>query len=119
MAPSRLRTAVAALEGLDARALAACYADEFLFEDVPGSRRISDREELLEYFGRLFAMPGCRFDNVAVFDSDEWASIEWTWSGRKRVAEGVFTVRGASVLELREGKIRREAIYYDPRPTLE
>ena len=46
-------------------------------------------------------------------------SLEWTWSGLKRQSKERYQVRGASVIELQQGKIGRESIYYDPKPAME
>ncbi|NIN96438.1 MAG: hypothetical protein GTO49_15995 [Anaerolineae bacterium] len=116
---SVLARAKAALENLDANKLVACYADDFLFDDVPAKEAIDQRDGLTSYYERLFDLPGVGFSDVVIYQSEQWAALEWTWSGSKQDSEERFKVRGASIIELREGEIRRETLYYDPRPALE
>ncbi len=65
-------------------------------------------------FCRLLAPPTA-FSDIRVLEGDEWAAIEWTWSGVNRHTSAPFRIRGASVIELREERIARETLYYDPR----
>jgi steroid delta-isomerase-like uncharacterized protein len=105
--------AATALQELDAQRLVSAYAEEALFEDVPEGRRITDRAELRSYFERLFSLPGIGFSDVRVFDGGSFAAIEWVWSGQRRDSGESFQARGVSLIELRDGKIVRESIYYD------
>jgi len=50
----------------------------------------------------------------------KWGSIEWVWRGRKikdfpglPVTNTPFEVRGAAVVEFRDGKIARNSDYWD------
>ncbi len=105
----------AALESLSARDIVECYAERFVFEDPQANERITERQTLAAYFQALFALPGVRFTNICAFEAERWAAVEWTWHGRTRSGEA-FAIRGASVMELEEGKIARETIYYDASP---
>ena len=103
-----------ALETLNHKAILSIYAEDFLFEDVPAGLRITDRAGLEGYFSNLFSLPGVAFTDVRIFDSGDFAVLEWTWSGTHRKTGEAYHVRGVSVIELRGGKIARESIYYDP-----
>ena len=82
-----------ALMGLDAEALVALYADEFLLEDVASGTRITTRAELRGYYERLFSMPGVRFTDVSFFTCGGGrAAGQWTWSG-KAVNSGQSSAR--------------------------
>jgi ketosteroid isomerase-like protein len=105
-----------ALETLDLTKVASIYAMDFIFEDVPAGQRITDRARLEGYFTRLFSLPGVEFSDICIYDGGTFAALEWTWSGIHRMTGEVYHVRGASVIELRGGKIARESIYYDPSP---
>lgn len=113
-----LENAKGALETLDAKRIVACYADAFVFEDIASNERITDRGKLGLYFERLFSLPGVRFSDVVLLGGEDWAALEWTWSGARRDSEGEYRVRGASIIELRDGRIARETIYYDPSPAV-
>lgn len=112
-----LQKAEEALVNLHAEQLAACYAEVFLFEDPQDKQRITRKQDLLQYFQRLFALPEVAFTDVRVYEGETWAAIEWTWRGERKDG-GSFAIRGASVIEHRGDKILRESIYYDPRPAL-
>lgn len=117
--PSKsLQEAKEALEELDADRLLSAYAEEFLFEDTSAGVQIMDEPGLRSYFQQLFSSPGVAFSGVHIFDGGNFAVIEWIWSGVKHATRESFRVKGASILELLEGKIVRESIYYDPRPAL-
>jgi len=118
MSAKVLQDAKEALEGLNPDKIIEIYADEFLFEDTSSREQIIDRASLRKYFQQLFAMPQVSFSEIRIFEADRFAVIEWTWGGVKRTTGEPFQVRGASIIELSEGKIRRESIYYDPRSAL-
>jgi steroid delta-isomerase-like uncharacterized protein len=103
------------LEELDIDQILDVYAEDAVFEDISDSQRITDRAQLRNYYEQLFSLPGVAFSDICIFDGQIFAAIEWTWSGRKRQTGKEYHVRGASVIELRDGKIIRESIYYDPR----
>ncbi len=113
-----LQDAKEALESLNTDQITRCYADEFLFEDTSARERCIDQASLREYFQHLFALPQVSFSDIRVFEADQFATIEWTWGGVNRSTGEPFKVRGASVIELAGNKIKRESIYYDPRPAV-
>lgn len=119
MSENVLQEAKAALEGLNAEHLLACYAETFQFIDAAFKQHITEREELKEHFQRLFALPSVRFTEIKVFEGQEWAAVEWVWWGSARVSGHTFRIPGVSVIELVDGKIKRETIYYDPRASLD
>lgn len=112
-----LEAAAAALEALDAAALVGLYVDGFVFEDAAAGAIISTRDELVAYFEALFSLPDVGFSDVAFFRCGSRGAGTWRWSGTNRKGDP-YSVRGASVFDLTEGGIRREAVFYDPRPAL-
>ncbi len=112
---SVLERAKVALERGDAEALVDCYTDPCFLEDAPSGETWTTHEALAPMYRRLLARPTV-FSDVRVLEGDGWAAIEWTWSGVNRRTSVPFRIRGASVIELGEGRIARETLYYDPRP---
>jgi len=110
-----LRQGEKALTGLNAEALCALYAPEFLLEDTTSGNRISNKAELREYYDRLFSLPEVSFTDVSFFALGERAAGQWTWCGRTQSGEA-FTIRGASLFILGQDGIREEVLFYDPRP---
>ena len=109
-----------ALESLDAEKLVSHYAEDAVFLDpcLGQDWFIRGKEKLKAYFQELFGLPGAKFEVTSVFGCDGWAAAEWTWSGNKRGSDTRFSIKGASVIQIRDGKIARETIYYDPRSAL-
>ena len=118
MTLSALQDAKEGLEALDTEKLLSAYHDTFLFEDPPSDQSLTDRSALKAYFQSLFGIPHTAFRDVRVHEADTFAAIEWTWSGTSRSSGKPYQVRGASVIEVKEGKIARETLYYDPRAPL-
>ena len=112
-----LEAAGAASEALDVEALVGLYVDGFVFEDVAAGATISTRDDLSVYFEALFSMPDVRFSDVVFFGCGDRGAGTWLWSGTNRDGEA-YSVKGASIFDLAEGGIRRETIFYDPRPAL-
>lgn len=118
MSADLLKRAKTALESLDVEHLLSCYAEEFIFEDIPSNEVVTHREELRAYYQRLFSLPDVQFSQVSFFLCEKRAAGEWIWSGTNPKSGAEYSVKGASIIELRDGKIGRETIYYDPRPAL-
>ena len=112
-----LRQAEKAITSLNAEALVALYAPEFLLEDIASGNRISDKDELREYYDRLFALPEVSFTDVSFFALGERAAGQWTWCGKSQSGEK-YAIRGASLFKLAEDGIREEILFYDPRPAV-
>jgi steroid delta-isomerase-like uncharacterized protein len=113
-----IANAVKALENLDTKKIVGCYCDDFKFEDLPSNQVITDRENLRAYYEQFFSLPDVRFSGIKTFGDDKYAAIEWTWSGRKGDKGEEYSIRGASIIEIQGGRIKRETIYYDPRAFL-
>ena len=113
-----LQRITAALESLDTEKLVSCYTDDFVLEDIPSNETITNKEELRAYFQRLFSLRDVQFSKASFFACDDKGAGEWVWSGIKPSSGVEFSVRGASIIELRDGKISRETLNFDPRPAL-
>ena len=118
MATQCLLDAKEALETLNFKAIFSIYTQDFVFEDVPAGLRITDFAGLEGYFTHLAGLPGVAFSDIRIFDGGDFAGLEWTWSGSHHRTGETYHVRGASVIELHDGKIARESIYYDPRTAI-
>jgi hypothetical protein len=111
-----LRRAEQALVDLDAQALVACYASEFLFEDTSSRERITSKQDLLGYFDRLFSLPDVSFSGVSFYALGDRAAGQWVWGGSSLGSGSPYAIRGASLFRLGEEGIQEELIFYDPRP---
>src|SRR6476620_4456797 len=97
------------------------YTDDCVYEDVTLGVVNHGKDEL-RGFGELFiaGFPDVRFEMVSGFITGPWAAGEWTMIGTHRGAlPGLpatgksISIRGVSLLELADGKIRRCSDYWD------
>jgi len=105
----------------DVEKIAFYVTDDFIFEDTATGTSHDGKEELKSYLQRVFSsIPDFRLEVKSLFVAGDLVGAEWvetgTFTGRvfdTQVDGKNFSVRGASIGELRGGKIRRESIYWD------
>lgn len=105
-----------ALESLNADKMTECYANNFLLEFPSSNERFTDRASLKQYYQQLFNLPEVSFSDFKILEAEHFATTEWTWSGVSPITGKPYRVRGVSVIELTDGKVIRESLYYDPKP---
>ncbi len=97
------------------------FTDDCVYEDVP-TGAVHTGKDALRAFAQFFfsVAPDFKVDVCSRFETDKWAAGEWTMSGTQEgdmpnlPASGKrFCIRGASVLELENEKIRRCSDYWD------
>ncbi len=100
----------------------ALFADDCVFEDVTFGVVARGKEELRSFANRAFAaVPDFKYELISRFAASHWAAIEWVMSGTHQgdfpgmpaTGKRFSLVRGATILELEGGKIRRESDYWD------
>jgi steroid delta-isomerase-like uncharacterized protein len=102
------------------RVLSLC-TEECLYEDVPLGVVNRGKEELRAFGQQVFnAFPDFKIDLTTKIAAGDWAMLEWTMSGTHQAdlpgmpATGKsFSVRGATALELDDGRISRNSDYWD------
>lgn len=105
----------------DIDALLALHTEDLLVEDVPRGMSFCGPEQLRAYADAFFAgYPDVVFDLTSCFAANDFGSAEWVMRGThlgdrpglpasgKRVE-----VRGVSIFEFANGKIRRCSEYWD------
>ena len=106
----------------DPERVLALFADDGMYEDVTSGVVVRGKEELRRYLIGAFAtIPDFTFGVLRRFAAGPWAAIEWTmsgthrgdWAGMPATGRRFSSVRGASILELEAGKIRRQSDYWD------
>jgi len=97
------------------------HTDDTVYEDTVAARVMHGKAELRTFITETFtAFPDFKIDIKAFFVSGEWAGAEWVMSGTFK-GEGFglkptgksFSVRGATIIELRGDKMKRNTDYYD------
>ncbi len=103
------------------------YTDDVEFEDPIFGERVAGREALREAFARFFSTGVTKLAFLRWTGGDRGGAVEWEWTadwGPHRTFLGFdasnrrFTVRGVSVLALRQGRICRQTDYWDARGAL-
>ena len=117
-----LRGENAAWNAHDVERIAAFYTDDCFKEDIAVGKATRGKEEMKTLIGGAFrAIPDMKIELVTLFYRGGWAATEWTMSGSYSsdypgfpLAGGRrFSVRGASIMELRDGKISRISDYWN------
>jgi steroid delta-isomerase-like uncharacterized protein len=112
---------VAAWNSHDTEKVVSFYTDDIVYEDLAFGQIKRGKEELRAFLNGTFAIfPDLNFELKSSFISGNWVCAEWVWSGTHKgnmpglPATGKrFSIRGVSVGELKEGKIKRNSDYYN------
>jgi steroid delta-isomerase-like uncharacterized protein len=97
------------------------FADNGIYEDVPAGDTYTGPDEIKDYLRSVFTWaPDFRVNLTFMAVSGETVVVEWTMEGTQTgpidgfpATGNRFSVKGASVIELENGKIRRNTDYYD------
>lgn len=111
----------AAWSAQDIDRVAALFTDDCVYEDATLAAVNHGKEELMAFGSGIMAVsPDFRVELDSYFAADEWAGAEWTMSGTQKgdlpgmPASGkTFSVRGASVFQVRGDKFCRCTDYWD------
>lgn len=101
-------------------AILSFFSEDCLYEDIALGAVNSGKGQLEAFLrGTFAAIPDFRIEQKAILSSGDRAASEWIMSGTQTGAfPGIpargkrFSVRGASMIELYQGKIRRNADYW-------
>ncbi len=94
-------------------ALLEFYADDALYRDPARPAAIRGRAALLEYFRKLLARnPAWEWRATEVFPTERGFALKW----RADVPgeRGSVRLEGLDLVELRDGRISRNEVYFDP-----
>lgn len=98
----------------DAAEVGALYTEDAVRDDVPTGMSSDGRAAIEQLAEALFASDDdVRLEVTDGFAGENWAVVEWTFSGVHPATGREVTFRGASVLELTDGLISEERDYYD------
>lgn len=98
----------------DAAQVAALYTGDAVRIDVPTATTSDGRDAIEALATALFATDSdVRLEVTDGFAGDDWAVVEWTFTGQQQASGREVTFKGAAVLELQNGLIREERDYYD------
>jgi len=97
------------------------FADDGVYEHVPRGKSYQGKEVVKAFVKATFdAVPDFTVDVTSVFATGDWIASEWVMRGTISStapdlagAGKSFRVKGSSIVELRAGKILRNADYWD------
>jgi len=117
-----VREYLAAWNAHNVEGLMALFADDCVYEDVALGRLEQGRERVRALVESVFVdIADFKMEAGSAIGLGDWAATEWTMTGRfvHSTVPGLaatgrsFAVRGATILELRDGRIRRNSDYLD------
>jgi steroid delta-isomerase-like uncharacterized protein len=106
----------------DAEKVLALFTDDCIYEDVTFGVVNQGKAEFQAFANGVFAgVPDFKIELTARFITDTWASTEWVMSGTHKgdfpgmpaTGKRFSSVRGASIVELQGGQLRRCSDYWD------
>jgi steroid delta-isomerase-like uncharacterized protein len=107
----------AAWNSHDPEKVIAIFTPDVLFEDVTFRATSHGSPELRKFAASIFdAVPDAKFELVNASADRKCGHIEWVFSGTDHGLYKTgkrFSVRGVSVIDVRQGRISRELDYYD------
>ncbi len=112
---------VAAWNSGDPERIASFLTNDCVFENLGGEGVHRGRDEVKAWATSVFAaFPDFNLEIRSLFVAGDWVGVEWVETGTHKGAMGShpptgksFAVPGASILELHQGKIKRETLYWD------
>ncbi len=108
---------IAAWNSHDPAKMLPVFTDDILYEDVAYGEISHGHAELRKFAGDEFeAVPDLKLKLLRAAISNGHGTIEWSFSGTDKGIYKTgkkFTVRGVSVIDVRDGKIARSLDFYD------
>ena len=113
---------VAAMNSHDLDKTVSFYTDDCVLEDNGLGIVCRNKKELKAFCKRSFTdFPDLRFESNSLHKAGDWVTWEWTMTGTHAHSSNPaipatgkrFSVKGASIIEIHDGGIRRETDYYN------
>jgi steroid delta-isomerase-like uncharacterized protein len=98
------------------------FTDDCVYDDVPALTKYNGKDEVKASLEEDFTWcSNLKFELTSRLVTKDAAVIEWVWSGRQtgdiegliKATGKTFSIRGTSVMEFQDGKIKRNSDYYD------
>jgi len=116
------REYVASWNAHDVEKIASFFTDDLVYEHVPRGQTYRSKEKLNAWVkGTFDSIPDFKLDMPLLFSSGDSLACEWVMTGTNTgplspevPATGKsFSVRGSSIVQLKNGKIQRNSDYWD------
>jgi steroid delta-isomerase-like uncharacterized protein len=121
-AEKKIKDEVAAVNSHDVNKILTFFMDDCVYEDVALGLISRGKKELIGFFNNVFVdLPDFKLEVKSTFGAGDWVGFEWVMMGTFAhssipgiAATGKkFSVRGASIRELRNGKVSRNSDYWN------
>jgi steroid delta-isomerase-like uncharacterized protein len=121
-AEKKIKDELAAVNSHDVNKILPFFTDDCVYEDVALGLVSRGKKELNGFFNTVFVdLPDFKLEVKSVFGASDWVGFEWVMTGTfahssipGMPATGKkFSVRGASIRELRNGKVSRNSDYWN------
>jgi steroid delta-isomerase-like uncharacterized protein len=115
------REYLAAWNAHDLDKMVSFFTDDCVYENLARGQTYRGKDELKAWAkGAFDAIPDFKLDVTSLFASGDWVACEWVMTGTQAGAlPGLpatgksFSVRGGTIAQLKDGKILRNADYWD------
>lgn len=98
----------------DATTLASFYTSTAFYRDPARSNGLKGREALQEYFAKLLLKyPGWAWKRQELYPTEAGFVLKW-----QATLKSGQQFEGLDIVELNDGKIQRNEVYFDPSPLL-
>jgi hypothetical protein len=105
---------IAAGNASDALAMSALFAPTAVEVDKATGEVFRGRDRIASSWGLVFMTEGLKWRGNLLCAAPRWAVVSWVMSSSHNpVTGGPATTRGASVLDIKNGAITHETLYYD------
>lgn len=120
-AENLMKASLAAVNSRDIEKFLSFYTDDCVYEDIAVGKVNRGKEELKAFFTAMFVWsPDVKIEEKSIFSSGDWVATEWVMTGThtgdlpEMSATGKsFSIRGASIIQLRDGKVSRQSDYWN------
>ena len=104
--------------GNDANALIKFYADGAFYRDPANTEGLKGHVQILHYFKKLLeSNPNWKWEQVEIFPTDKGFLAKW--KATIPVGSEVIVENGVDIVEIENGRISRNEVYFDRAKWLE
>jgi steroid delta-isomerase-like uncharacterized protein len=98
------------------------FTEECAYEDVPDQGFYHGREEIKSFLGEMYGWsPDLKVRYTSTLYQGDWAAAEWIWNGTQtgdimglmEATDKEYSVRGTTIFQFEDGKIKRLSDYYN------
>lgn len=98
--------------GNQPNALITFYTEDAFYSDPANRQGLKGQQQLLPYFSKLLKHnPEWKWKAIEIIETDKGFTLKWEAS--IPVGDKVITEQGLDIIEMQDGKISRNEVYFD------